>query len=77
MEELCAVENGAGCLLGSLYNQAMPPYDVKCVQRGGKWVCISGPASDNPGKVHGTFDKKDQCEAQMRAIYANDPTRKH
>lgn len=51
----------------------MPPYDVRCVQKKGKWVCESGPKSDNPGKVHGTFDSKGACEAQMRAIYANQP----
>ena len=50
----------------------MPPYRVKCVQQGGKWKCIS----EDGGKVHGTFDDKGACERQMRAIYANDPSKK-
>jgi hypothetical protein len=53
----------------------MPPYDVKCVQRGSKWVCITA-SGDKKGNVHGTFDSKGACEAQMRAIYANDPSKK-
>lgn len=50
----------------------MPPYDVRCIQQGGKWKCVSVDG----GKVHGTFDSKGACEAQMRAIYANDPSKK-
>jgi len=50
----------------------MPPYDIKCIQKGGKWECVTVGS----GKVHGRFDSKAQCEAQMRAIYANDPSKK-
>jgi len=50
----------------------MPPYDVKCIQEHGKWKCVT----ESTGKVHGVFDNKGACEAQMRAIYANDPSKK-
>jgi hypothetical protein len=39
----------------------------KCIQKGGKWVCIS----EDTGKEHGRHDTKGDCEAQRRAISAS------
>jgi len=39
----------------------------QCVQKHGKWVCENSETHES----HGRHDTKAQCQAQMRALYAN------